>query len=155
MAALDVKALVKAYAAAVNAHDVDRITALFGENGLIFDVGWSQVRSLEGEPGPWIPHGAWPRGREAVEGYYRVWFTAVPDLSLVLYGLVDGGERAALELTFQGTHRGDFLGVPGRGNRIGCQAAALFHFMHGKIHQQWLYYDLATLQRQMTGAVAD
>lgn len=152
MADLDLRTMVKQYAAAVNSHDLGRITELFDEQGLITDVAWSQVRSLTGEPGPHIPRGAWPRGREAVERYYRLWFAAVPDLQLSLYGLAGGPEQAALEFTLQGTHRGEFLGLPASGNRIGCQAAAMFHFMHGKIHEQRLYYDLATLQRQMTEA---
>jgi steroid delta-isomerase-like uncharacterized protein len=151
--ALDTRALLKQYAAAVNAHDIDRIAALFDESGLVTDYVQAQIRSIWNEPGPQLGPRSWPRGLQAIERYYGEWFTAVPDLRLILYGMVTGPEGAALEMTIQGTHRGPLLGVPGRGNRIGLQVASHFGFLNGKIHDQRLYYDLATLQRQMGGEV--
>ena len=151
MAELDPKALVKQLAAAVNAHDCGRIVALFDANSIVQDIAQHQFRSVRGELGPHIPRGIMPRGREAVELYWRYWFDAVPDLRLIPTALTGGEGGAALEFTFQGTHRGEFLGIAPRGHRIGVQAAGIFTFMHGQIHELRLYYDLATLEQQMGG----
>ena len=87
---LDTRALLKQYAAAVNAHDIDRIAALFDESGLVTDYVQSQIRSISNEPGPHVGPRSWPRGLRAIQRYYGEWFTAVPDLRLILYGMVTG-----------------------------------------------------------------
>ncbi len=144
MAEVDPRAFAKQFAAAVNAHDMNRLAALFLDEALIYDIPRTQMR---------IP-GSYARGREAVELYYGPWFEAVPDLQVILVNLIASQDQAALEFTFQGTQRGELLGVQGSGNRIGCRAVSVFQFMHGRVHEQRLYYDFATLERQMKGQPA-
>lgn len=151
----DPRTLVRQYVAAVNARDVDRVAALCDANAIVQDMSQQQVRTLFGEIGPHIPQGILPRGRAGLALYWGRWFEALPDLRLVMYGLTAGASGAALEFTFQGTHRGDFLGMPGAGARIGCQAVAVFSFLGDKIHECRLYYDLATLERQMGGRMVE
>jgi steroid delta-isomerase-like uncharacterized protein len=148
---IDHRTLVKQWAAAVNAHDLDRTAALFGEESLILDLPQLPLRTEWGQEGTHAP-GLYLRGRERVERYYGEWFAAVPDLRVILAGLVAAGDQIAVEFTLQGTHLGPLLDLPPGGNRIGVRAVAVLQLLHGKIHEQRLYYDLATLERQIGAA---
>jgi steroid delta-isomerase-like uncharacterized protein len=153
---LDHRALAKRWAAAVNSHNIERIAELFGDECLILDLPQLPLRTEWGKAGTHQP-GVYLRGRERVERYYGDWYSAMPDFQILLHGLIAEGDQAALEFTLQGTHQGLLLDRPASGNRIGVRAAAMLQLLHGKIHEQRLYYDLATLERQIsltTGAGA-
>src|SRR5262249_19881099 len=136
------------WAAAGNSHDIDHIAELFGDECLILDLPQLPLRTEWGKEGTHQP-GVYLRGRERVERYYGDWFAAVPDFQVILNGLIAAHEQAAIEFTWQGTHQGRLLDLPASGNRIGVRAVAMVQLLHGKIHEQRLYYDLATLERQM------
>ena len=144
----DHRTLVKQWAAAVNAHDLARAAELFGEEGLILDLPQLPLRTEWGQGGTHTP-GLYLRGRERVERYYGEWFAALPDLRVILAGLIAAGDQIAVEFTLQGTHLGPLLDLPASGNRIGVRAVAMLQLLHGKIHEQRLYYDLATIKRQI------
>ena len=148
---IDHRTLVKQWAAAVNAHDLARTAALFGEECLILDLPQLPLRTEWGRAGTHAP-GVYLRGRERVARYYGEWFAAVPDLRVILAGLIAAGDQIAVECTLQGTHLGPLLDLPASGNRIGVRAVAMLQLLHGKIHEQRLYYDLATIRRQIAGA---
>lgn len=150
---VDHRALVKAWAAAVNAHDLDRLAMLFGDECLILDLPQLPLRTEWGLQGTHAP-GVYLRGRERVERYYGEWFTAMPDFRVILAGLIADGDQVAVEFTFQGTHTGPLLDLPTEGSRIGVRAVAMLHLLNGKIHEQRLYYDMGTLRRQVEASDA-
>lgn len=154
MTDIDHRALAKRWAAAVNAHDLARIADVFGDEALILDLPQLPLRTESGEKGT-HQLGKFVRGPERVQRYYGEWFAAVPDLQVILTGLIAAGDQAALEFTLQGTHQYPLLDIPARGNRIGVRAVAMLQLIHGKIHEQRFYYDLATLQRQMEDEALD
>jgi len=145
---VDHRALVKTWAAAVNAHDLDRLAMLFGDECLILDLPQLPLRTEWGAQGTHAP-GLYLRGRERVERYYGEWFTAIPDFRVILAGLIADGNQVAVEFTFQGTHEGPLLDLPARGGRVGVRAVAMLQLLNGKIHEQRLYYDMATLMCQV------
>lgn len=149
----DHRSLVKAWAAAVNAHDLERLAMLFGPECLILDLPQLPLRTEWGDTGTHAA-GVYLRGRERVERYYGEWFTAVPDFRIILAGLIAAGDQIAVEFTFQGTHQAALLEIPARGSRIGVRAVAMLQLLNGKIHEQRLYYDMATLERQITESPA-
>ena len=147
MPEIDHRALVKRWASAVNAHDLDRIAAIFGPESLILDVPQLPLRTEWGERGT-HKLGLYWRGRERVEHYYGEWFAALPDFHVILAGMVANGDQIALEFTIQGIHQGPLLDLSPRGNLIGIRVVAMMQLLDGKIHEQRLYYDLATLRSQ-------
>jgi len=64
------------------------------------------------------------RGREAIEGVYRYWLTAFPDMAFDWREPVIEGDRAALFWQFRGTMAGPFFGHENPGTRIEFQGAA-------------------------------
>lgn len=73
------------------------------------------------------------RGRQAIEGVYRYWFTAFPDLILTWPDQVVDGDRAAVFWSFEGTTDGAFFGVEKPGIRVAMQGAADYRFVDGLI----------------------
>ncbi len=73
------------------------------------------------------------RGRSAIEGVYRYWFNAFPDLRLTWEDAVIDGARAAVFWRFEGTTDGAFFGVEKPGIRVVMGGAADYRFAGGTI----------------------
>lgn len=73
------------------------------------------------------------RGRAAIEGVYRYWFAAFPDLVLSWTSEVIEDDRAMFFWTLAGTHRGPFFGLEGSGSKVSTAGAADFRFADGGI----------------------
>ncbi len=73
------------------------------------------------------------RGREAIEGIYRYWFEAFPDLVLSWSSQVIDEDRAMFFWTLTGTHSGPFFGLAGGGAKVSTAGAAEFRFADGGI----------------------
>ncbi len=59
------------------------------------------------------------------------------------------GDMVAVRYRIQGTHQGNFYGIPATGKDIDIDAAALFWLENGKITQSWSMADEAGLLRQI------
>jgi steroid delta-isomerase-like uncharacterized protein len=73
------------------------------------------------------------RGRGAIEGVYRYWFEAFPDLVLTWTSEVIEDDRAMFFWALTGTHAGPFFGLPGSGAKVSTAGAAEFRFAEGGI----------------------
>lgn len=68
------------------------------------------------------------RGRAAIEGVYRYWLDAFPDMEFTWRAPVIDGHRAALFWHFRGTVAGDYFGQAQRGTRVEFIGAAEYEF---------------------------
>jgi steroid delta-isomerase-like uncharacterized protein len=94
------------------------------------------------------------RGPEAVARRYRGLWAAFPDLEVRLKRVVAiEGERAVTEHTLSGTHRGPLFGVAPTGRPVRVDTAVIWEFAAGRIRGETVYFDLATMLRQV-GALA-
>ena len=73
------------------------------------------------------------RGRGAIEGVYRYWFAAFPDLVFTWTSEVIEGDRAMFLWTLTGTHTGQFFGLEGSGAKVSTAGAAELRFAEGGI----------------------
>jgi steroid delta-isomerase-like uncharacterized protein len=89
------------------------------------------------------------RGHAAAAAYYRRWWTGFPDLTWVPQRRAFTEEGVVSELIVKGTHRGVYLGVPPTGLTIELPVAIFVSFADGRMASERLYYDLATLLRQL------
>jgi len=92
------------------------------------------------------------RGRPAIEGVYRYWFEAFPDLSLTWDSAVIDGDRAAFFWTLTGTAQGVFFGVAGTGARVTMIGAADYRFAGGRIASARHIFDFSGMLMK-TGAL--
>jgi predicted ester cyclase len=64
-------------------------------------------------------------------------------------GLVAEGDRVVLHDRFGGTHRGEFLGRPGTGNRIEWMAIHIYTIRDGKIIEDAYMRDELAIMQQL------
>ena len=83
--------------------------------------------------------------RQAVEAFLR----GFPDLESEILLLVGEGDLVAAHQRWQGTHRGDFLGVPATGKEVSFTSTAVLRIRDGQIAEAWDEVDLLGLLTQL------
>ena len=53
-----------------------------------------------------------------LKGFLTKLFTAIPDLHYTVGDIIQEGDRAAIRVHLNGTHKGEFFGYPASGNKI-------------------------------------
>jgi steroid delta-isomerase-like uncharacterized protein len=79
------------------------------------------------------PTGGVLEGRGDIERIYKVWFTAFPDLFFKERDILIDNDRVALIMTVEGTHAGDFFGLPASGRRVKFVGAFVYTLRDGQI----------------------
>jgi steroid delta-isomerase-like uncharacterized protein len=132
----DIVKLAKETVEAFNKADWDRTSALFGSS-VYNEVGTG--RKLRGEA-EILP---------ALKG----WKTAMPDVKGTVTSSFASGNKAVLEVTWEGTQTGpmDGLGgtLPASGKRQTTPAAWVFEFAGDKIKESRQYFDMMSLMQQI------
>jgi steroid delta-isomerase-like uncharacterized protein len=79
------------------------------------------------------PTGGVLEGRGDIERIYKVWFTAFPDLYFKERDVLIDHDRVVLVMTVEGTHAGDFFGLPASGRRVKFIGAFVYTLQDGQI----------------------
>ncbi len=94
-------------------------------------------------------------GEEAVRGYYAASRTAFPDQRNEVHAMHHADDGVIVEFDLLGTHKGPLRGViPPTGKAFRCRMAAVFLFEGDRIVCERVYFDGATILRQL-GLVPD
>jgi steroid delta-isomerase-like uncharacterized protein len=81
--------------------------------------------------------------------------SAFPDVHFEVGDLIAEGDVVVVRVTFEGTHRGEFLGIPPTGRHVRISGVELARLRDGKIVEEgWHHYDELQLLRQL-GVVPD
>jgi steroid delta-isomerase-like uncharacterized protein len=89
------------------------------------------------------------RGKEAFREYLTSMFEAFPDLTLEATNVTPAAEQVWAEWVMKGTQRGDLMGIPAKGKRMDLRGCSVFVTRGGKLAEERLYWDAATLQQQL------
>ncbi len=77
--------------------------------------------------------------------------SAFPDLHFTVLDVVGEGAQVVIHVRLQGTHQGEFMGLPPSGKPIDVEGAELAVVRDGKIIAEgWHLYDIHTLMRQIS-----
>ena len=79
-------------------------------------------------------------------------FAGFPDFHAAIERLHHGERAVAVELRMRGTHRGPWAGLPATGRSIDVPALSLFEFDGDRLTCEKVYFDMATLMRQLGAA---
>lgn len=90
------------------------------------------------------------RGKEAFREYLTTLFEAFPDLTLDATNVAPTAEQVWAEWVMKGTQRGDLMGIPAKGKRMEIRGCSVFVISGGKLAEERLYWDAATLQQQLS-----
>lgn len=115
------KALVRSYfETAFNRHQPDRANEFLAP-----DVRWHNgtIGTVE--------------GRDNVTAVIGSFIAALPDLEATEQVVVAEGDYVFVWGVVEGTHRGDFFGVPPTGRKLHFDAPDLYRIADGKIVEEW------------------
>ena len=96
-----------------------------------------------GPPAPRI------EGIDGFKGLLGQLLVAFPDLSGTVEEIVSEGNIVATRMTFTCHHNGPFVGVPPSGRPVSVEFTNFARFAAGKIVEDWDYYDLLGIFRQI------
>ena len=97
------------------------------------------------------PYGDEP-GPEAVKRGVTSRRTAFPDIHVTIEDMVAEADKVVARLTFRGTHRGEFKGIPPTEKEVIWTGIWIYRVANGKFVERWHNYDLLGLLRQL-GAI--
>jgi steroid delta-isomerase-like uncharacterized protein len=96
-----------------------------------------------------VPTGEVIDGTDAVRGYYAASRTAFPDQRNRLIALHHTDDGVFVEFDLMGTHKGPMRGIPPTGKAFTCRMIALFLFDGDLIVCERVYFDSATILREL------
>jgi predicted ester cyclase len=87
-------------------------------------------------------------GPSARRKLYEMFYQGIPDARGEVLAVVAEGDKVVLVDRFGGTHRGEFLGRPGTGDRIEWMAMHIYTIRDGKVFEDaYLRDELAIMQQ--------
>jgi steroid delta-isomerase-like uncharacterized protein len=89
------------------------------------------------------------KGKDQVAQFYTGLFDGVPDANFELINAFVGEEGVVEESILRGMHGGTLFGVPATGREIALPLTIVFPIINGQIMGERLYFDLATLAKQL------
>ena len=126
------EAIVRRHMEAENVHDFDAVIATFGHPRYEL-IATGQIHDGEVE----------------VREYFRATRTAFPDQRNELIALHHLDDGVAVEFWLLGTQRGPLMGIDPSGRQFRCQMAAFFLFEGERLVCERVYFDSATILRQL------
>lgn len=96
-------------------------------------------------------HGVGPSiiGRTAVVEWYAMFAAAFPDWHTTIDDMVAEGDKVVVRITSNGTHQGEFQGLPATGKPYTQNAIAIFRLTNGKIVEAWVQTDILSMMQQL------
>ncbi len=91
------------------------------------------------------------RGRDGIRGLWEVFLAGFPDLRSTVLDTISEEDKVVLRWRIEGTHTGDFLGVPPSGNKITLDITEIFRVESGQLVEAWDQWDRLGLMRQIGG----
>lgn len=93
-----------------------------------------------------LPSGITPRQSVTV---FRA---AFPDARFTVEDVIGESDRVAVRYRIEGTHTGDFFGMPASGKRIRIGGISIYRLSGGRLTEAWVQYDQAGLMGQLQAA---
>jgi steroid delta-isomerase-like uncharacterized protein len=75
-----------------------------------------------------------------------------PDISMTTIHLLADGDKVVEHYQFQGTHKGEFMGVPATGKRVVGSGITIARIANGKLAERWNVPDKYGILQQL-GAI--
>ena len=100
-----------------------------------------------------IDHSAAPgfptEGPESIKQTIATFRTAFPDVRATIDDLLVEGDRVVARTHWNGTHRGDFFGIPPTGKAFTITAIDILRVVDGKVVEHWGNEDDLSMMQQL------
>jgi steroid delta-isomerase-like uncharacterized protein len=93
-----------------------------------------------------------PSGREGVKVLASVLRSAFTDFKATIEDMLAEDDKVVVRMTWSGTHKGEFMGVPATGKRVSIGVIDIIRITNGKVVEHWGQMDAMGLMQQI-GAI--
>ncbi len=93
-----------------------------------------------------------PSGREGVKVLATMLRSAFPDFKATIDDILAEGDKVVIRMTWSGTQKGEFMGVPATGKRVSVGVIDIIRITNGKLVEHWGLMDSTSLMQQL-GAI--
>lgn len=90
-----------------------------------------------------------PPGVEGVRAFYTMQFAAFPDSRSASLDMIAEGDKVVHRMSTEGTHQGDFLGIPATGKRVTMTYIDIWRIADGKLAEHWVEADMMGMMQQL------
>jgi steroid delta-isomerase-like uncharacterized protein len=88
-------------------------------------------------------------GREGAKRAFSLYQEVFPDLRYTIEEMIAEGDTVVTRVTFRGTHRGAFLGIPPTNRQVNVPAVHITRLVEGTIREHWSLMDDLGLMQQL------
>jgi predicted ester cyclase len=88
-------------------------------------------------------------GREGNKWWVRTVRAGFPDIRGTAEPIISDGEYVGFVIQQEGTHTGDFLGIPPTGKRIAIQGIDIMRYEDGRFREGWATFDIMSVMAQL------
>ena len=89
------------------------------------------------------------QGREGLKGILATFRAGFPDMHWTIDEMVAEDDKVVTRMTWTGTHRGDFLGIPATGRSIRVKGIAIDRLESGTMADSRILMDTLSLMQQL------
>ncbi len=93
-------------------------------------------------------------GRQALKQLVTWLRTTFPDLHYKIENMIAEGDKVAAHMSFRGTQKGEFMGIPPTGKQINSEVIDIVRISDGKIVEHWGIPDNLRVIQQLRGTGA-
>ena len=93
-----------------------------------------------------------PQGREGVKQLTTMMRNAFPDFTATIEDMVAEGDKVVIRMTWRGTQKGEFMGVPPTGKTVSFGVLDIIRIAGGKFVEHWGQMDNMGMMQQL-GAI--
>ena len=93
-----------------------------------------------------------PPGREGVKQLTAMLRSAFPDFKATIDDMIAEGDKVVVRMTWRGTHKGEFMGIPPTGKSVSFGVIDIVRFAGDKFAEHWGLMDSTSMMQQL-GAV--
>ncbi len=91
-------------------------------------------------------------GREGLKQLIAMGVNAFPDWHETIEDIIAEGDKVWVRLSYTGTHKGEFMGLPPTGKKITSKAVDIYRIANGKLAEYWNVTDNVNIFKQI-GAI--
>jgi steroid delta-isomerase-like uncharacterized protein len=91
-------------------------------------------------------------GREGAWSFYTAFMAAFPDVKAVIHDQFADGNYVITRKSYQGTHAGDFMGLPASNKFVDFSVIDIVRLRDGKQVEHWANADMFGLMQQIKPA---
>jgi steroid delta-isomerase-like uncharacterized protein len=93
-----------------------------------------------------------PRDREGIKQMTMMFRGAFPDFNVTIDDMIAEGDKLVVRTTWNGTQKGEFMGIPPSGKRVSFGVIDIIRISGGKFVEHWGLMDSSAMMQQL-GAV--